>query len=165
MVDMYTKLPQFFPRRRFSRSHVTLWTAVVIACTTSIFAQSVLTARSAKQGGRMKGSFVFIFRQGSRKLTAAEQARRTEEVRAWALQRLKDDSGFDPRVLSDESYRLQNDTTAANNDGSVTALNFIEAADFDEAVKIAKTHPGLRYGVSIEVRPWKDPRVQPPPIR
>jgi hypothetical protein len=117
MVDMYTKLPQFFPRRRFSRSHVTLWTAVVIACTTSIFAQSVLTARSAKQGGRMKGSFVFIFRQGSRKLTAAEQARRTEEVRAWALQRLKDDSGFDPRVLSDESYRLQNDTTAANNDG------------------------------------------------
>jgi hypothetical protein len=155
-----------FPKKKiFTIARDSVGAAVVVACTTSIFAQSVLTARSAKQGGRMKGSFVFIFRQGSRKLTAAEQARRTEEVRAWALQRLKDDSGFDPRVLSDESYRLQNDTTAANKDGSVTALNFIEAADFDEAVKIAKTHPGLRYGVSIEVRPWKDPRVQPPPTR
>jgi len=42
----------------------------------------------------------------------------------------------------------------------VIALNFIEAADFAEAVKIAKTHPGLRYGVHIEVRPWTDPRAQ-----
>jgi hypothetical protein len=41
----------------------------------------------------------------------------------------------------------------------VIALNFIAAEDFDDAVRIAKTHPGLRYGVNIEVRPWKDPRA------
>jgi len=41
----------------------------------------------------------------------------------------------------------------------VIVFNFIEAADFSEAVTIAKTHPGLRYGVSIEVRPWSDPRA------
>src|SRR5262249_49350228 len=26
-------------------------------------------------------------------------------------------------------------------------------------VKVAETHPGLRYGVNIEVRPWVDPRA------
>jgi len=41
----------------------------------------------------------------------------------------------------------------------VIALNFIQATDFSEAEAIAKTHPGLRYGVNIEVRPWNDPRA------
>ena len=27
------------------------------------------------------------------------------------------------------------------------------------AVKIAETHPGLDYGIAIEVRPWRDPRA------
>jgi hypothetical protein len=42
----------------------------------------------------------------------------------------------------------------------VIGFNFIEAKDFGEAVQVAQTHPGLRYGVSIEVRPWTDPRTQ-----
>jgi hypothetical protein len=107
----------------------------------------------------MKGSFVFIFRQGSRKLSEEEQKRRTEEVRAWALEQLKDGRNFDPRVLGDESYRLEDGTAGANSDGPVIAFNFIEANDFSEAVELAKTHPGLRYGVRIEVRPWADPRA------
>jgi hypothetical protein len=39
----------------------------------------------------------------------------------------------------------------------VTNLLFLEASDFDEAVKIAKTHPGTRYGGNIEVRAWALP--------
>jgi hypothetical protein len=110
----------------------------------------------------MKPGFVFIFRQGHKILSEEEQKRRTEEVRAWALQRIKDGSGLEPRVLGDQSIRL-GDSAGAASDGVVIALNFIQATDFDEAVNIAKTHPGLRYGVSIEVRPWSDPRAASAP--
>ena len=65
----------------------------------------------------MRGSFVFIFRQVSRKLSEEEQQRRTDEVRVWALEQLKDGRNFDPRVLGDESYRLEDSTVSANSDG------------------------------------------------
>jgi hypothetical protein len=105
----------------------------------------------------MNGTFVLIFRKEQRKLSDEEQQQRTEEVRAWAMQQIKDGRNLEPRVLGDESYSLGESTKI---DKPVIALNFIEAADFAEAVKIAKTHPGIRYGVQIEVRPWTDPRAQ-----
>ena len=104
----------------------------------------------------MSRPFVFIFRQGSRKLTEDEQKQRTEEVREWAFKQVKDGRGLDPRILGEESLRLGDGSVAIER--SVIALNFIEASDFSEAVKVAETHPGLRYGVNIEVRPWVDPR-------
>ena len=75
----------------------------------------------------------------------------------WALKQVKDGRGLDPRVLGEESVRLGNGSIAIER--SVIALNFIEATDFSEGVKVAETHPGLRYGVNIEVRPWVDPRA------
>jgi len=106
----------------------------------------------------MKRSFAFIFRKGTRKLSEGEQKRRTDEVRAWALQQIDEGRGLDPRILDDESVRLGDTSAISTGEGSVIALNFIQAADFSEAVAIARTHPGLRYGVDIEVCPWTDPR-------
>ena len=60
----------------------------------------------------MARSFVFIFRQGSRKLTEDEQKQRTEEVREWALKQVKDGRGLDPGVLGEESVRLGNGSIA-----------------------------------------------------
>jgi hypothetical protein len=117
------------------------------------------------KGAHMKESFVFIFRQGTRTLTEEEQKRRTEDVRDWAIKHINDGHGLDPRVLDNKSYRLGDDAPDADSDGQVIALNFIEATDFEDAVTIAKTHPGLGYGVRIEVRPWKDPRAQPAAAR
>lgn len=106
-----------------------------------------------------KGSFVFIFRQGKKQLSAPEEEARTEEVRQWALCRLKNDPKFESRVLGDLSYRVRDGGEAGATGDSIIALNFIEASDIREAIEIAKGHPGLRYGVEIEVRPWKDPRA------
>jgi hypothetical protein len=111
----------------------------------------------------MKETFVLVFRAGKKQLAAAEQKARTEEVRQWALLRLKEDPKFEPRVLGEQSYHVGSDGKANLEDDSVIALNFIEANDFSEAVEIAKSHPGLRYGVDIEVRPWRDPRSAAPP--
>ena len=115
---------------------------------------------SPSQGGPMQKLYVLIFRQGNRKLSDDEQRRRTDEVRAWALQQIQQGRGLDPRILGEESERLGDNRGSLNDPQPVIALNFIQAANFEEAIKIAKTHPGLRYGVSIEVRPWADPRVQ-----
>ena len=106
----------------------------------------------------MKKSFVFIFRQGATRLTDEEQKQRTEEVRDWALEQIKQGRNLEPCILGEQSYQLAEDARNKGDDGTVVALNFIEATDINEAVSIAKTHPGLRYGVRIEVRSWMDPR-------
>jgi hypothetical protein len=102
--------------------------------------------------------FVFIFRDGRKMLSPLEQNARTEEVRDWALSRMKQDRTFDPRVLDDVRQSVGDD--AANIAHPVIALNFLEAPTFDDAIEMAKTHPGLRYGVSIEVRPWRNPQAK-----
>jgi hypothetical protein len=53
----------------------------------------------------MKKSFVFIFRQGPARLSDEEQKQRTEEVRGWALEQIKQGRNLEPRILGDECYR------------------------------------------------------------
>lgn len=101
--------------------------------------------------------FAFFFRQ-SRELSTAEQQQRTAEVVAWVKQQIADGRKLEPRVLDPECERVVLEGGASpGNGGTFVAINFLEAQDFAEAVRIARTHPGLRYGVSIEVRPWANP--------
>ncbi len=106
----------------------------------------------------MEETFVLIFREGTRRLSEAEQKSRTEAVRNWALQQVQLHN-LDPRVLSDEGRQLGNDAHNNSQGNRVIALNFLEAENFNEAVQIAQSHPGLQYGVGIEVRPWRNPRT------
>src|SRR6266516_5035082 len=91
----------------------------------------------------------------------AEQKQRSAEVVAWVKQQIADGRKLEPRVLATEHDLVvseENKSSASTySGGTLVAINFFEAKDFEEAVKIAKTHPGLRYGLSIEVRPWTDP--------
>jgi hypothetical protein len=113
-----------------------------------------------KQGVQMK-QFVFIFRQSKRVLSQEQ----LEQRRAWALSLRKEGRNLDPRILGEESYRvtLDNDKrpTPPSGEDPVAAILFLEAADFSEAVKIAKTHPGLHFGLNIEVREWSTPPTPP----
>jgi hypothetical protein len=108
--------------------------------------------------------FVLLFRQSPTRLSEAEQKRRAEEVRAWALRQNNDGRKLDPRILGQENYRIgpdgKGDPVGEIGDGPLIAITFLEARDFAEAVRIADSHPGLRYGVSVEVRSWAPP---PPP--
>lgn len=99
--------------------------------------------------------FVFIFRQGTRKLSSEELHQRDGEIRAWATQLIQEGYTFDPRVLSQESYRIPAEDSSAER--PIINLLFLTAKDFDDAVRIAKTHPGAHYGTTIEVRAWKPP--------
>jgi hypothetical protein len=109
--------------------------------------------------------FVFIYRQGSRILSEEEQKRRADEVRAWALKQITEGRKLDPHLMEPEYYRTsaegESDHAPAGTDSPPVAIVFLEARDFGEAIGIAKTHPGIRYGVSIEVRPWTTPILPP----
>src|SRR5262245_33933511 len=53
----------------------------------------------------------------------------------WALQQIKEGRGLEPRILGDESVRLEG-TSASANDPLVIAVNFIEAAGFSEMCRV-----------------------------
>jgi hypothetical protein len=108
--------------------------------------------------------FVIIFRQGPRQLTEADVNARAEQTRAWAHTQNAAGHKLDPHILAPEGH-----WTGADGEGPapitiagpVTALVFLEARDFAEAVAVAKAHPALRYGANVEVRPW----APPPPVQ
>jgi len=106
--------------------------------------------------------FVFLFRPGTRKLSPEEITRRGAEIRAWAIEWTNKGYKFDPRALGQETYRITAEGESnVPEDKPVSNLLFLEAGSFDEAVKIAKTHPGARYGTEIEVRAWTRPGAPP----
>ena len=108
--------------------------------------------------------FVIIFRQQPDQLTEADLANRTKETRPWAQERNAAGHRLVPRILGPESRWCAPDgrrgTAPASDDGPVTAFLFLEARDFDQAVDIARSHPAVRYGASVEVRSWSAPAVQ-----
>src|ERR1700759_585952 len=66
-----------------------------------------------------------------------------------------------PRSFGSPLARL----TAFGNDGTGTAfanIVFFDSASEEQAMHVAKTHPGLRYGATIEVREWTPPRAAVP---
>lgn len=100
--------------------------------------------------------FVLLFRQGERQLSADEQRQRTDDVRTWAQQQIADGRTLDPRMLSDH-VASANGSSSSTAERPVIALLFLDARDVDDALAVANTHPGLRYGSSIEVRAWTSP--------
>jgi hypothetical protein len=107
--------------------------------------------------------FIYIFRQ-SRKVTLSpeQQKQRTADVRAWAMAQIAEGRKLDPRILGEEHYQVTRDdegvSSSGLNEGSVVAVTFLDAVNLSEAAKVAKTHPGPRYGVSVEVREWSSPQ-------
>lgn len=103
--------------------------------------------------------FVLIFRQGNAgQVSKEEQAKRHEEILAWARKWIAEGYSFDPRRLGEEAYWIAPDGEGDDSgEKSVVNLLFLTAKDFDDAVRVAKTHPGVHFGTHIEVRAWTAP--------
>jgi hypothetical protein len=106
-------------------------------------------------------SFALIFRQGSRRLTDAELERRFEETRAWARHQNAAGHQLEPHMLAPEGQSIGPDGATlpirASEPGAITALLFLRARDLAQATELTRTHPGLRTGASVEIRPWAPP--------
>jgi hypothetical protein len=131
-------------------------------------AQSASTPTAAQQKGVSMQKFAFIFRQSNVPLDETQQKRRAEEVRRWAIHLRDEGHVLEPHLLGEERYVAQPGTTDVSPQSRqpgdpVVAILILDATSFDEARKIAATHPGLRYGVSIEVRAATVPSFPPVP--
>lgn len=104
--------------------------------------------------------FVLLFRQGPHPLSEADQFRRLNAIRAWVKATTAAGCKLEPRNLAAESARpgLAAPAEAAGT-WPLTALVFLEARDFAEAVRLAADHPAKDFHTSVEVRPWSAPAV------
>jgi hypothetical protein len=105
--------------------------------------------------------YVMIFRT-TRPFTAEEQQTRTRDIQHWVAQVTSMSIQLDPRNLGDTVANLpqaggaivsQTDPT----DRSLATLVYFDARDNAEALEVARTHPGPRYGVTLELREWSAP--------
>jgi hypothetical protein len=123
------------------------------------------TVKSSDIARNMK-TFVIIFRQSPRLFTDTDKQRRAEETAIWA--RRQNDAGhkLHPHILAPESAYRGPENPAASPSGvwPITALLFLEAQDLSEAAHAAESHPALRYGANVEVRPWSPPSATAPPV-
>ena len=110
--------------------------------------------------------FVIIFRQGPHDLTEAAKLQRQQQVSAWAQVQNTAGHRLEPRILAPESIRAGTNTADTHLETArepVTALLFLDAANLAEAAKVAESHPALRFGANVEVRPWAPPAAPTTP--
>lgn len=100
--------------------------------------------------------FVFIFRKDSISLTDAEKRRVGDEAKAWSSHLLSQGWKLEAGMLGTQCKKVNAECeTGAGVESPIVAVDFLQARDFTEAVEIAETHPGLCYGLSVEVRPFQ----------
>jgi hypothetical protein len=147
-----------------SKLKMAAWVVFFVLSTAALMAQQTsasgaMATRTGEGQGAVMKQFVLIFRQGSAgPVSPEEQAKRSTEIRAWARGWIEQGYSFDPRQLGHESYRIA-PGGEGDSGGERTVVNFLflTAKDFDDAVRIAKTHPGVRFGTHVEVRAWTAP--------
>jgi hypothetical protein len=111
--------------------------------------------------------FVIIFRQGPFPLTDADKQRRAEETAVWARDQNEAGHKLDPHILAPESVHHGTRSSADRETDAwpITALLFLEARDLNQAAQVAASHPALRYGSDVEVRPWAPPVPFAPAVK
>jgi hypothetical protein len=109
--------------------------------------------------------YALLFRS-TRALTAEELKQRTVDIGGWV--KLVTDMGItlDPRTFGvTEGHFFAKDNEIISQETSVdpalTSVVFFDVSNRDQAIDIARIHPGLQYGVTVELREWTSPHETP----
>lgn len=107
--------------------------------------------------------YALIF-HATRSLTPEEQKQRAVDIAAWV--KTVTDMGIilDPRNFGEPvaNFAAEQGKVVSRNgasDPKFVTIVFFDAPGRDQAMEIARIHPGLHYGVTVEVREWTSPRV------
>lgn len=98
----------------------------------------------------------------TRTLTSEELNQRGVEIAAWVKQVTGMGVTLDPRSLGETAaiFSAEGSEGVSRNgasDSTLRGLVFFDSPSRDRAVNIARTHPGLHYGATVEVREWTSP--------
>jgi len=121
-----------------------------------------MTAQTSSPQERPMKHYALIFHTSNRTLTPEERKQRQVEISAWAKRVTDMGITLDPRALGETAANLSGEgdkIVSHDGSGDSTFLVFVDSQNRDQAVDVARTHPGLHYGTSVEVREWTDPRV------
>jgi hypothetical protein len=106
--------------------------------------------------------YALLFRS-TRPLSAEELKHRTLDIAGWV--KLVTDMGItlDPRNFgATEGHFFAEGGEVISKEGpgdsALTTVVFFDASSRDKAIDIARIHPGLQYGVTVELREWTSPR-------
>jgi len=108
--------------------------------------------------------YVMLFRSPHTP-TPEEQKARAKEIYEWVQKVTAMGIHLDPRPLGDTIANLSNQggTTITHTDPTdrtLSILVYFDAPDNTKALEVARIHPGLHYGVTVELREW----APPPPL-
>jgi hypothetical protein len=125
-------------------------------------------AQTANNQGKIMKHYALVFYPSSRKPTTEELEKRQIEILEWAKQVVAMGIELDPRAFRAPVARLSpsQGTVASGNVETPTEFSntefsnivFFDADSEEQAMQVAKTHPGLHYGTTVEVREWTSPQ-------
>jgi len=132
---------------------------VLLLC--SVVCQPVISQTASSQEKNLK-HYALIFRT-TRPLTPEELKQRAIDIHAWVERVTEMGITLDPRPLGEMAVRFSTEgNTVVTHDGpsdpSMVNVVFFDSASRDQALEIARIHPGLHYGVTVELRDWNPPR-------
>jgi hypothetical protein len=123
-------------------------------------------SQTAKTQEKPMKHYALVF-YASHTLTPEELKQRQIEILEWAKDVASMGIDLDPRAFGSALARLvpSGDEAASGEEGAGSAFTnivFFDSANEEQAMRVAKTHPGLRYGTRIDVREWTRPRAAQP---
>lgn len=100
----------------------------------------------------------------SRALSPEEIKQRGTDISEWVKKVTEMGVELDPRALGQSLLiRPAQNGTGSSPEGSsdphLSNLVFFDSSDREQALTIAKLHPSVKYGVSLELREWTSPRT------
>jgi hypothetical protein len=121
-----------------------------------------LHSQAASPQEKLMKHYALLFHT-SRTLTPEEQKQRGVEIAAWVKQVTGMGVTLDPRSLGETAatFAAKGTEIISGNgliDPTLSNIVFFDSPSRDQAVDIARIHPGLHYGVTVEVREWTSPR-------
>jgi hypothetical protein len=123
--------------------------------------QTTYSQTASPQEKPMK-HYALVF-HSTRTPTADEQKQRAVEIAAWVEGVTDKGIMLDPRNFGETAANFSAEgSKVVSRDGSsdptLSTIVFFDSPSRDQAVDIARKHPGLHYGVTVEVREWTSPR-------
>jgi hypothetical protein len=106
--------------------------------------------------------YALIFRN-TRTLAPEELEQRKLEIAGWVKRVADIGIMLDPRALGETAATFSAEgneiiSHQGSSDPTFRNLVFFDSPSRDQAADIARIHPGLRYGATVEVREWTSPR-------
>jgi hypothetical protein len=148
-------------RRKIFKGAVVRLLSIMLLVSAALACQPNYSQTAKAQEKPMK-HYALIF-YPTHTLTPGELKQRQIEILEWAKDVTSMGIDLDPRGFASPLARLaaSGGEAASGDEGagsSFTNIVFFNSASEEQAMRVAKTHPGLRYGTRIEVREWTSPR-------